>query len=107
MEFDWYGGEIASNEYGSVFLVEKSFFGDNYITYLVAISYFSAMNTRIFKIINMTQNERCYSLNLDSYYVSSPEDQIAVSFICSANLQIYRVCMRPHLVVDLEPLARS
>ncbi len=69
------------------------------------MSYYSAMNTRIFKIVNMTQNENCISLNLDSYYVSSPEDQIAVSFICNSYLQIYRVCMRPHLVIDIEDFA--
>lgn len=55
-------------------------------------------------MISITQNEQCFSLNQDAYYVSSPEDQIAVSFICNFYLQIYRVCMRPHVAADFSNL---
>ncbi len=40
-----------------------------------------------------------------AYFESTPEDQIAVSFICNQYLYIYRICMRPHVLVNLEPYA--
>jgi hypothetical protein len=49
-------------------------------------------------------NEECYSLNSDPYFVESPEDQIAVSFICNSFLWIHRVCMRPNIVIDFSNL---
>jgi hypothetical protein len=80
-------GEIASNYYGNGFLIEQhDLLEESQFVYLVAVSYFSAPNSRIFKVINVTQNERCHSLNEDSYYVVSPEDQVAVSFICNSYL---------------------
>ena len=68
---------------------------------LIAISYYSAPNSRVLKYINVTWNDRCFSLNHDQYYVNSPEDQIAVSFICNQYLQIHRACMRPHVDISL------
>ena len=68
--------------------------------YLVAESFYSSPNSRIIKQILITQNEQCISLNQDSYFEISPEDQLAVSFICNQYLQIIRICMRPHVAID-------
>lgn len=101
LDYDYFNGEVASNKYGSAFLFSRKTVGDNYEVFLVAESFYSAPNSRIFKMINITQNEQCTNLNEDLYYESSPEDQIAVSFICNQYLRIYRVCMRPHVNIYL------
>lgn len=83
IDYDNYNGDIAFNKYGSVFLVERRTTGNNFNVYLMAESYYSAPNSRLFKMVHITGNEQCISMNLDQYYEISPEDQIAVSFICN------------------------
>jgi hypothetical protein len=91
---------VAKNAYGGVFMLKKSFGDDIYLLYLAAISFFSAPNSQFFKLITVPYNENCFALNQDSYFESTPEDQIAVSYICNDMLYIYRVCMRPNVVID-------
>lgn len=50
----------------------------------------------------MALNQKCVSLNEEKYLASSDEDQIAVSFVCDSQLLIVRICMRPHIVVDIK-----
>lgn len=107
MKYDDINWQIAANKYGSAFLAYTYFQGNNYEVSLVAISYYSAPNSRVFKVINITWNEQCISLNQDSYFEFTPEDQLAVSFICGAYLQIYRVCMRPHVVIDFSEYVKD
>ena len=102
LHYDYLSGYVAHNDYGSAFLVNKYLGEHNYEVALIAISFYSAPNSRIFKTIDITWNEQCISLNMDSYYVFSPEDQISVSFICNSYLQIQRVCMRPNVVIELD-----
>jgi hypothetical protein len=71
-----------------------------YDVYLVAVSFYSSQNSKLFKAILVTTEEECFALNQDPYFEISPEDQVAVSFICNSYLSIYRVCMRPHVVID-------
>lgn len=100
MPFDGFNGEVAGNDYGSAFLIRR-----DHQVHLAALSYYSAPNSRIFKVLNVTKDEECTSLNHDSYYEFSPEDQIAVSFICNQYLMIIRVCMRPNLLLDMSRYA--
>ena len=72
---------------------------------LAAMSYYSSPNSQLFKVINITWNEDCFALNQNAYFEMSPEDQIAVSFICNDQFQIYRVCMRPHAILDFSKYA--
>jgi hypothetical protein len=38
------------------------------------MSYYSAPNSQLFKIINITVNENCFALNQNSYFEMTPED---------------------------------
>jgi hypothetical protein len=86
LEYDAFNGHVVSNKYGSAFLIYNNLQGRNFDVQLVAMSYYSAPNSRLFKFINITWNEECISLNQDSYFEFTPEDQLAVSFICGAYL---------------------
>jgi len=63
-------------------MAERNLGDDNFDVYLIAVSYYSAPNSRIFKMINITWNQDCFALQQDSYFEFTPEDQIALSFIC-------------------------
>lgn len=55
----------------------------------------------MFRLIKVPYNENCFALKKDSYFESTFEDQIVVSYICNDMLNIYRVCMRPNVVINL------
>lgn len=99
--FDSFEGEVSQNAYGSAFLIRKYIGADNYLVQLATISYYSAPNSQFFKLINVTWNEKCFALNQNSYFESTPEDQLAVSFICNDMFSVKRVCMRPNVEIDL------
>lgn len=73
-EFDNYLGEAQQNQYGSVFLAERNLGGDSYKVVLAAMSFYSAYNSRFFKTLDISWNEKCFSLNYNFYFKSSPED---------------------------------
>ena len=54
INFDEFNGEIVQNPYGSAFLVKKFDEADNFVVSLAAMSYYSAPNSQLFKLINIT-----------------------------------------------------
>ena len=98
LDFDEYNGEIVHNPYGNAFLIRKRVGTDSYKTQLVSMSYYSAANSQIFKVIDMAGEgsiNQCLSLSQNAYFEETPEDQIAITFICNSQLYLYRLCMRP------------
>jgi hypothetical protein len=81
-------------------MLKKNLGDSSFIVYLAALSFYSAPNSQMFKMIQIPFNETCFALNQDSYFEFTPEDQIAVSFICNDILNIYRVCMRPNVEIN-------
>lgn len=53
----------------------------------------------------MGAQDQCIAINQNPYFESTPEDQIAVTFICNQYLYMFRVCMRPQVIVDLAEVA--
>ncbi len=74
MDYKTYNGEVVQNKYGSAFMVKKSLGDNDFELYLAAISYYSAPNSQMFKLLNITFNEDCFALNQDSYFEITPED---------------------------------
>ena len=58
-------------------------------------------------MIKIDSNQQCISLNQEPYLASSPEDQIAVSFVCDTRLLVLRLCMRPHFLTDMSRLKQQ
>ena len=51
MSYDVYNGEVAQNAYGSAFMLKKDFGDSSFILYLAALSFYSAPNSQMFKMI--------------------------------------------------------
>ena len=50
----------------------------------------------------ITSNQFCISLNQESYLSSNKEDMLAVSFVCDSQIYVLRICMRPHVVFEMD-----
>jgi hypothetical protein len=91
--------EMVSNKFGYCFLAKKYLNSKNFNMYLVAVSFYSGVNSKVFKMIYVSKDVECNSLNIDLSVAI--EDEIQVNFICGTQLYQYNVCMRPHLEIDL------
>ncbi len=56
MNYKIYNGEVVQNKYGSAFMVKKSLGDNDFELFLAATSYYSAPNSQMFKLINLTYN---------------------------------------------------
>lgn len=57
---------------------------------------------KVIDIVGLGGKDQCGNLNQNSYFELTPEDQLAVTFICNQYLYVYRICMRPHIIVSLD-----
>lgn len=100
--FDTFSNQLAANEYGYAFLVTKNTSMSNFDVYLGGVAFNAPQNSKVLRMIRLPQpNLQCISLNQEPYLASTPEDQIAVSFVCDTELFIVRVCMRPHFLTNM------
>jgi hypothetical protein len=108
LSYSRYGKAMVRNPYGAAFLVQNRYTlpqAELYQTKLVGISYYSSLASLVFKVIDIVDlgsKDQCGNLNQNSYFELTPEDQLAVTFICNQYLYVYRVCMRPHIIVSLD-----
>eukprot|EP00347_Sterkiella_histriomuscorum_P013952 403362730 len=106
--FDQFDNELAFNDYGYSFLMTKSTSKTNYDVYLGVVSFYASSTSKLFKIIKVTSNQQCLSLNQENSLVSDLRDELAVSFVCNTQLYIVKTCLRPHYKINMSSyLAQS
>ncbi|CDW88978.1 UNKNOWN [Stylonychia lemnae] len=101
-KFDFFDQDLAINKYGYAFLVNKQGAFGNFDVYVGAVSFFSGLNSKMFKLTYITSNQNCKSLNQEPYLASNSEDQLVVSFVCDSQIFVLRICMRPHINFKME-----